>query len=72
MSNLKIDEILKNNDNYIGTFSKDNVPILKNNKSTIINLQDSDKKGSHWISYKKLVIKYIILIRMVLLLYQIL
>ena len=54
MSNLKIDEILKNNDNYIGTFSKDNVPILKNDQSTIINLQDSDKKGSHWISYKKI------------------
>ena len=52
MSNLKIDEILKNNDNYIGTFLKDNVPILKNNQSTIINLQDSDKKGSHWVSYK--------------------
>ena len=26
MSNLKIDEILKNNESYIGTFSKDNVP----------------------------------------------
>ena len=54
MSNLKIDEILKNNVNYIGTFSKDNFPILKNNQSTIINLQDSDKKGSHWVSYKKI------------------
>ena len=54
MSNLKIDEILKNNVNYIGTFSKDNVPILKNNQSTIINLQDSDKKGSYWVSYKKI------------------
>ena len=65
MNNLKIDEILKNNDNYIGTFSKNNVPILKNNQMVIINLQDSDKKGSHWVSYKKLVIKYFILIHMV-------
>ena len=54
MSNIKIDEILKNNENYIGTFSKDNVPVLKNNQSTIINLQDSDKKGSHWVSYKRI------------------
>ena len=54
MSNLKIDDILKNNVNYIGTFSKDNVPHLKNNQSTIINLQDSDKSGSHWVSYKKI------------------
>ena len=39
---LKIDDILKNNVNYIGTYLKDNVPLLKNNQSTIINLQDSD------------------------------
>ena len=64
MSNLKINDILKNNVNYIGTYSKDNVPILKNNQPTIINLQDSDKKGSHWVSYKKLVIKCFILIHM--------
>ena len=72
MSNLKIDEILQHDKNYIGTYSKDNVRILKNNQSTIINLQDSDKKGSHWVSYKKMVIKYSIFIRMGLVLYQIL
>ena len=54
MSNLKIDEILRYDKNYIGTYSKDNVPLLKNNQSTIINLQDSDKKGSHWVSYKRI------------------
>ena len=35
ISNFKINEILKNDKNYIGTFSKDNVPILKNNETTI-------------------------------------
>ena len=54
MSNLKIDDILKNNVNYIGTYSKDNVPILKNNQSTIINLENSDRNGSHWTSYKRI------------------
>ena len=54
MSNLKIDEILKHDKNYIGTYSKDNVPILKNNKSTIVNLDDCLSKGTHWISYKKI------------------
>ena len=53
MSNLKIDEILKNNLHYIGTYSKDNVPILKNNQSTIINLQDLNQVGSHWTCYLK-------------------
>ena len=57
MSNLKIDEILKHDKNYVGIYSKDNVSILKDNQSTIINLQDSDKSGSHWISYKKIGIK---------------
>ena len=72
MSNFKIDEILKHDKNYIGTYSKDNVPILKNNQSTIINLQDSDKRGVIGLVIKKLVIKYFILILMLYHLYLIL
>ena len=52
ISNCKINEILKNNKNYIGTFSKNNVPILKNNQSTIVNLANSNDKGSHWVGMK--------------------
>ena len=52
ISNFKINEILKNDKNYIGTFSKDNVPILKNNQSSIVNLADSNKNGTHWIAMK--------------------
>ena len=52
ISNFKINEILKNDENYIGTFSKDNVPILKNNESSIVNLADSFNKGTHWIGMK--------------------
>ena len=55
MNNIKIDQILQYDKNYIGTYSKDNVPILKNNQSPIINLQSHFKKGSHWTSYKRLV-----------------
>ena len=43
---------MKNDKNYIHAFSKDNVPILKDNQSTIINLVDSDQKGSHWIGVR--------------------
>ena len=53
MSNLKIDEILRHDKNYIGTFSKDNVPVLKNNQSIIINLENSFRNGGHWVSYCK-------------------
>ena len=43
---------MKNNKNYISTFSKNNVPKLKNNQSTIVNLANSYDKGSHWIGMK--------------------
>ena len=52
ISNFKINEILKNNKNYIGTFSKNNVPKLKNNESTIVNLANSFDKATHWIAMK--------------------
>ena len=52
ISNFKINEILKNNKNYIGTFSKNNVPKLKNNESTIVNLANSFDKGTHWVAMK--------------------
>ena len=43
---------MKNNKNCIGTFSKNNVPKLKNNQSTIVNLANSYDKGTHWIAMK--------------------
>ena len=54
ISNFKINEILKNDKNYIGTFSKNNVPILKNNESSIVNLANYEEIGSHWVSFKKI------------------
>ena len=54
ISNFKINEILKNDKNYIGTFSKDNVPILKNNESSIVNLANYEEIGSHWVCYRKI------------------
>ena len=52
ISNFKINEILKNDKNYIGAFSKNDVTILKNNQSTIVNLANSNDNGSHWIGMK--------------------
>ena len=51
ISNFKINEILKN---YIGTFSKNNVPILKNDQSSIVNLANSNDVGTHWIAMKSI------------------
>ena len=52
ISNFEINKILENNENYIRTFSKNNMPILKNNESTIVNLADSNDTGTHWIGMK--------------------
>ena len=52
ISNFKINEILKNDKNYVGTFSKNNVAKLKNNESTIFILANSNDVGTHWISMK--------------------
>ena len=41
---------MKNNKNYIGTVSKNDVPQLKDNQSTIVNLVDSNDTGTHWIA----------------------
>lgn len=44
---------------YIGTFPRDKIPTLQDNQACIINLDTSDKNGTHWIAlYKK---KYIYL-----------
>ena len=37
----------------MGCFSKDQIKLIENNKSMIINLQDSNQPGSHWIALKR-------------------
>ena len=72
ISNFEINEILKNNKNYIGNFSKNNVPKLKNNQLLIVNLADSNDVGSHWIGMKLVDKNYFISIHMEFHLFQIL
>jgi len=51
LSNLNIDKIMKNCDNYWGTFSKVVLPkTMDENVSTIVNLQDYFAgSGTHWV-----------------------
>ena len=37
----------------MGCFSKDQIKLIENNKNMIINLQDSNQSGSHWIALKR-------------------
>ena len=47
LSNIFINNLLKNEKSYLGTFSKDEIPLIENNKSLIFNLQNSNQAGSH-------------------------
>ena len=53
MSNIFINNLLKDNKIFIGCFSKDQISIIENNKSMIINLKNSYEPGSHWIALKR-------------------
>ena len=48
-----MNNLLKDEKSYLSTFSKDEIPLTKSNKSLIFNLQNSNEKGSHWISLSR-------------------
>ena len=50
LSNIFINNLLKNEKYFSGVYSKDQIPLIENNKSLIFNLENSDQKGSHWVS----------------------
>ena len=53
LSNIFINNLLKDYKNFIECFSKDQISLIENNKSMIINLQNSNEPGSHWIALKR-------------------
>ena len=53
LSNIFISNLLKDEKSNLPTFSKDEIPLIENNKSLIFNLQNSNEKGSHWISLSR-------------------
>ena len=54
LSSVFINNLLKDEESYLNTFSKDEIPLIKNNnKSIIFNLQNFNQPGSHWISLSR-------------------
>ena len=53
LSNIFINNLLKNEKSYLNTFSKDEIPLIENNKCFIFNSQNSNEPGSHWISLSR-------------------
>ena len=50
LSNIFINNLLKSEKYFDKCYSKDQIPLIENNKSLIFNLQNSNQKGSHWAS----------------------
>ena len=53
LSNIFINNLLKNLKNFEACYSKDQIPLIENNKSLIFNLENSNQKGSHWVSLSR-------------------
>ena len=53
LSNIFINNLLKNFKNFEGCYSKDQIPLIENNKSLIFNLESSDQSGSHWVGLSR-------------------
>ena len=49
LSNIFINNLLKDEKSYLDTFSKDEIPLIEKNRCLIFNLQNSDQSGSHWM-----------------------
>ena len=48
-----MNDLLKNEKYFSGVYSKDQIPLIENNKSLIFNLQNSHQKGSHCVSLSR-------------------
>lgn len=49
VSNVYIDDFLKEFENYKGTFSSNNIPFLNRNESVICNFSKTTEEGTHFI-----------------------
>ena len=53
LSNISINNLLKNEKHFDKCYSKDQIPLIENNKSLIFNLENSDQSGSHWVGLSR-------------------
>ena len=53
LSNIFINDLLKNLKNFEGCYSNDQIHLIENKKSLIFNLQNSDQSVSHWLSLSR-------------------
>ena len=52
-TNIQLNKFKKYISGFIGAYSSDNIPKLKNNESCILNTQTSRQNGEHWVALIK-------------------
>ena len=53
LSNIFINNLLKDEKSYLNTFLKNKISLIENNNSLIFILQNSNQPGSHWIALSR-------------------
>ena len=53
LTNIFINDLLENFKNFESCYSKDQIPLIENNKSLIFNLENRDQSGSHWVALSR-------------------
>ena len=53
LSNIFINNLLKNEKCFSGVYSKDQILKIENDKSLISNLENSNQNGSHWVALSR-------------------
>ena len=53
LTNIFINNLLRNFKIFSGCYSKDRIHLIENGKSLIFNLENSDQKGSHWMGLSR-------------------
>ena len=53
LTSIFINNLLKDEKSYLNTISKDEIPLIENNKSLIFNLHNSNQPGSHWVALSR-------------------
>jgi hypothetical protein len=53
LSNIDIHDKMRDIKNFVGVFSRNNTPYLKKNHSLILNLDDEEGSGTHWVALCK-------------------
>ena len=69
LSNIFINNLFKNEESYLNTFSKDEIPLIENNKSLIFNFKILIKQAVIGYLFREIITTFLYLIHLGLVIY---